>query len=145
MFFGLAEALSSQDVQKAEPERLALVAIGKNPGQVTYLSTEEGFFSPNGPIVIADGSLLFYPTTSRDKFIRYSANTISVIDLLPGWPSFYHGNRVFKIVLFILDSSDQISIIRLSCERACPASPLKPFVRWRQSTFSAFFFQIASK
>src|SRR5574344_2473540 len=35
--------------------------------------------------------------------------------------------------------------IRLSCERACPVSPLEPVVRWRQSTFSIIFFAIASK
>lgn len=37
------------------------------------------------------------------------------------------------------------SNIRLSCERACPASPLEPVVRWHQPTFPSFFFQIASK
>lgn len=37
------------------------------------------------------------------------------------------------------------SNIRLSCERACPVSPLEPVVRWRQSTFSIIFFAIASK
>src|SRR5574344_1237359 len=35
--------------------------------------------------------------------------------------------------------------IRLSCERACPVSPLEPVVRWHQPTFPSFFFQIASK
>lgn len=33
----------------------------------------------------------------------------------------------------------------VSCERACPVSPLEPVVRWRQSTFSIIFFAIASK
>ena len=48
----------------------------------------------------------------------------------------------FNVDLFIVFSKANI---RLSCERACPASPLEPVVRWHQPTFPSFFFQIASK
>src|SRR5574344_2503435 len=46
---------------------------------------------------------------------------------------------------YFLRTTCRPASIRLSCERACPVSPLEPVVRWRQSTFSIIFFAIASK
>ena len=62
--------------------------------------------------------------------------------------SYYHGRRPFAAIAAHFAApipTECVPNIRLSCERACPVSPLEPVVRWRQSTFSIIFFAIASK
>ena len=48
--------------------------------------------------------------------------------------------RLFSCICYLsLKVKLLIVVSVLSCERACPASPLEPFVRWRLSPFSIFF------
>jgi hypothetical protein len=62
----------SQDVILAEKESLERILIGSGEGHIQCTSNEEGFFSPNGPIVDGEGNLLFIETTNWTHLLRYS-------------------------------------------------------------------------
>jgi len=58
----------SQERIVALVEQLASIGIGESKNEVSYESTEEGFYSPNGPMVDQLGRLLFFPTAGFGSY-----------------------------------------------------------------------------
>ena len=59
--------INAQTEIVAEKEKLSTILVGTGFDKVSYTSSEEGFYSPEGPMVDKDGRLLFYPSTTREK------------------------------------------------------------------------------
>ncbi|MDO9585588.1 MAG: hypothetical protein Q7I93_03780, partial [Syntrophales bacterium] len=63
--------LYAQELIVAEKQVLSTIKVGAAPKEVSYSSSEDGFYSPEGPMIDQDGRLLFYPSTTRDRLITY--------------------------------------------------------------------------
>ncbi len=59
--------INAQTTVEAEKEKITSIMIGPGLDQVSYAGTEEGFYSPEGPVIDENGRLYFYPSTTRDK------------------------------------------------------------------------------
>lgn len=70
----LGGSLIAQDVLQAQKEVLGRIEIGSGNEMIQYHSYEDGFYSPNGPMVDREGRLLFYPSTTRDNLLVWSNN-----------------------------------------------------------------------
>lgn len=68
----IGSSIFSQEFLLAQKEVLGEIEIGVGKGIIQYQSSDEGFYSPNGPIVDREGRLLFYPSTTRDDLLVWS-------------------------------------------------------------------------
>jgi len=82
----------SQPLILAEKEIITTIKVGENKNEVAYGSSEEGFYSPTGPMVDQDGVLIFYPTTGYDRYKSYLAYSkkkelfrIPLFTIMEGW------------------------------------------------------------
>ena len=80
-----------------EQEKLGEVGIGKNPGLVEYLTTEEGFYSPGGVFVDQEGWLYFIQNFRDKPILRFVDGKFSERPVPRNLPNTWYGPSSFGV------------------------------------------------
>ena len=79
--------LFSQERITAEKEKITNLKLGSSDLELSYEDNDEGFYSPNGPMIDEKGNMLLYPEAGAgayDYLIQIDRNgTVSKRDLFP--------------------------------------------------------------
>lgn len=68
IFSLIGTSLFSQETITAEKERITSLKLGSSDLELRYESNEEGFYSPNGPIIDNKGCMLLYPEAGAGAY-----------------------------------------------------------------------------
>ena len=77
----------SQEIITAEKEKITSLKLGSSELELSYECNEEGFYSPNGPMIDEKGNMLLYPEAGNgayDHLIQIDhSGTVSKRELFP--------------------------------------------------------------
>jgi hypothetical protein len=95
LFAACPSLFCQEEAILAEKEKICMLMIGDGQNAIQYHYTEEGFYSPSGPMVTNSSELVFLPTYARNSMIIYKDGVLKIKHIAEGFPSWTGSNYFF--------------------------------------------------